>query len=29
MWSTGVILYSLLTGALPFGSDIGTCPRYK
>jgi len=29
MWSAGVILYSLLTGRLPFGSDIATCPRYK
>jgi serine/threonine protein kinase len=29
MWSSGVILYSLLTGALPFGGDIITCPRYK
>ena len=29
MWSAGVILYSLLTGRLPFGSDITNCPRYK
>lgn len=29
MWSAGVILYSLLTGRLPFGSDISSCPRYK
>ena len=29
MWSAGVILYSLLTGRLPFGSDISNCPRYK
>ena len=29
MWSAGVILYSLLTGRLPFGSDVSSCPRYK
>jgi serine/threonine protein kinase len=29
MWSLGVILYALLTGKHPFGSDIATCPKYQ
>jgi len=29
MWSSGVILYSLLYGSLPFGSDLSACPRYR
>lgn len=28
-WSAGVILYSLLTKSLPFGSDIAVCPRFR
>ncbi len=28
-WSAGVILYSLLTKTLPFGSDIAVCPRFR
>lgn len=29
MWSLGVILYALLTGKHPFGSDIATCPKFQ
>lgn len=28
-WSAGVILYSLLTKSLPFGSDLAVCARYR
>ena len=29
MWSVGVILYGLLTAALPFGRELNSCERYR